>query len=276
MPRMYASTSASSCRPCCRLLRELRLRREERLGLRARHELPCRERDGERVVARDVERREARRPAQELEVEAAVLRRHPAGAELRVRARRPVHVRHAERVAVDRDAALRPHRRPRLRRRRARASPACSSCVRSFAVTFPCSGVSPSYIEIWLVRSGGFAPCARRQDVEREQRVVGAAPQHLLPATTRRAAAAIATTVRLTRASLPPMNALLAFARRARSPCASPGSSRGAGGRRAGPSSPPGPGRSRRMPSRRPRSPGARPRSGTAGRSASTTRAAPS
>jgi hypothetical protein len=109
MPAMYASTSLIS-----RLLGEPHLRREERLRLRARHERAPGQRDRERVVAGNVEGGDARRPAQHLEVEPAILRRDPAGAELGVRTRRAVHVRDAPTVAVDRDAA------PRFRRARYR------------------------------------------------------------------------------------------------------------------------------------------------------------
>ena len=90
-----------------RLRRELHLRVEERLRLRARHELPPGERERERVVAGHVERGDARGPAEQLEVEAAVLGGRPAGAELRRGAALPVDVRDVVRVAVDRHALLR-------------------------------------------------------------------------------------------------------------------------------------------------------------------------
>src|SRR5438132_1578904 len=76
-------------------------------GVSARLERARRQRDRERVVAGDVEGRHARRAAQELQEQSAVLGRDPAGAELGIGARRPVDVRHVERVAADRDAGKR-------------------------------------------------------------------------------------------------------------------------------------------------------------------------
>ncbi len=86
---------------------ELRLLREERLRRRARDERARRERDGKRVVPRDVERCHARRAAQQLEIESAVLSRRPACAELRTGARLAVDVRHVLRVAIDRHVGAR-------------------------------------------------------------------------------------------------------------------------------------------------------------------------
>ena len=70
--------------------------REERLGLRARHEGLPGERECERIEAGHVERGDARRAADELEQEAPVGCRHPAGAEGDVRLRLARHVRDAE------------------------------------------------------------------------------------------------------------------------------------------------------------------------------------
>ncbi len=81
---------------------EVRLVGEELLGLRARHERLTTRDEPERVDARDVRDRRARRTPPELEEEAAVTRRHPACAEGQVRTRLAGDVRNAVRVVDDR------------------------------------------------------------------------------------------------------------------------------------------------------------------------------
>jgi hypothetical protein len=89
------------------------LRADSRLGLRARRELPARERDAERVVPRRVDAREAARVPRELHQQAAVLGGRPPGAVEEVRLRPREHVWNVPCVPADRHTAagaLDPHR----------------------------------------------------------------------------------------------------------------------------------------------------------------------
>src|SRR4030081_1055773 len=67
-----------------RLLRKGGLSCEERLRLGTRNELARGERDRESVVARNIERGDACRAAEQLKIDAAVFCGHPTGAELRI------------------------------------------------------------------------------------------------------------------------------------------------------------------------------------------------
>ena len=71
------------------------------LGLRARLEAATGERERERVDSRNVERGDPSRRTKQLQEQAAVLRRDPAGTELDVGARAAVDVRDAPAVAHD-------------------------------------------------------------------------------------------------------------------------------------------------------------------------------
>ena len=86
---------------------ERKLRRQEALGRRAGDELPRAGGESERVEARDVQRRDPARPAQQRQQEAAIGGSGPACAEGDVRPRPAVHVRHAPAVADDADAGAR-------------------------------------------------------------------------------------------------------------------------------------------------------------------------
>ncbi len=87
--------------PVARRLQEPDRARELLLGLRARLEAATGERERERVDSRNVERGDPSRRTEQLQQQAAVLGRDPAGTELDVGARAAVDVRDAPAVAHD-------------------------------------------------------------------------------------------------------------------------------------------------------------------------------